>query len=95
MVKASASEAGGRGFEPGPHHTIHAKMVPVATLRGAQHHKVTVLLVTTNVLPGKPPTSFGNKSYEASSYDRQLFDETETSFTKGCLPIIKKILGVH
>ena len=37
MVRASASGTGGRGFDPGPHYTKDAKMVPVATLLGAQH----------------------------------------------------------
>ena len=41
MVRASASEAGGRGFYPGPGHTKDFKMVPVATLLGAQHYKAS------------------------------------------------------
>ena len=36
MVRESASEAGGRGFDPEP-----VQMVPVATLLGAQHYKVS------------------------------------------------------
>ena len=39
MVRASASEAGGRGFDPEPSHIKDVKMVPVATLLGAQHYK--------------------------------------------------------
>ena len=35
--RASASEAGGRGFESRPRHTKGVKMAPVATLLGAQH----------------------------------------------------------
>ena len=38
MVRASASEAGGRGFDPGPRQTKDVKMVPVATLLCAQHY---------------------------------------------------------
>ena len=42
MVRASASEAGGRGFDPGPGHTKDlVKMIPVATLLGAQHYKAS------------------------------------------------------
>ena len=41
MVRASASGAGGRGFDPGPGHTEDFKMVPVATLLGAQHFKAS------------------------------------------------------
>ena len=37
--RASASGAGGRGFESRPRHTKGVKMVPVATLLGAQHYK--------------------------------------------------------
>ena len=37
--RVSASGAGGRGFDPGPHHTKGVKVVPVATLLGAQHYK--------------------------------------------------------
>ena len=37
MVRASASGAGVCGFEPGSRHTKVVKMVPVATLLGAQH----------------------------------------------------------
>ena len=39
--RASASGAGGRGFDPGPRHTKGVKMVPVATLLGAQHYKAS------------------------------------------------------
>ena len=39
--RASASGAGGRGFEPRPRHTKGVKMVPVATLLGAQHYKAS------------------------------------------------------
>ena len=41
MVRASALEEGGRGFDPGPCHTIDVKMVPVVTLLGAQHYKAS------------------------------------------------------
>ena len=41
MVRASASGAGGRGFDPGPDHTKDFKMVPVATLLDAQHNKAS------------------------------------------------------
>ena len=39
--RASASGAEGRGFDPGPRHTKGVKMVPVATLLGAQHYKAS------------------------------------------------------
>ena len=41
IVRASASGAGCRGFDPGPDHTKDFKMVPVATLLGAQHYKAS------------------------------------------------------
>ena len=46
--RASASGSGGRGFEPRPRHTKGVKMVPVATLLGAQHYKASTgsLLLT-------------------------------------------------
>ena len=37
MVRASASGAGDRGFNNGPRQSNDVKMVPVATLLGAQH----------------------------------------------------------
>ena len=37
MVRASASGAGDRGFDPRPRHTKDVKMVPVTTLLCAQH----------------------------------------------------------
>ena len=40
MVRAPVSGAGGRGFDPGPHHTKGVKMIPLATLLGAQFYKV-------------------------------------------------------
>ena len=39
--RASASGSGGRGFESRPRHTKGVKMVPVATLLGAQHYKTS------------------------------------------------------
>ena len=41
MVGASTLEAGGRGFDPGPHHTKDVKnaKIPVATLLGTQHYE--------------------------------------------------------
>ena len=39
--RASASGAGGRRFETRPRHTKGVKMVPVATLLGAQHYKAS------------------------------------------------------
>ena len=39
--RASASGSGGRGFESRPRHTKALKMVPVATLLGAQHYKAS------------------------------------------------------
>ena len=39
--RASASGAGGRGFESRPRHTKDVKMIPVATLLGAQHYKAS------------------------------------------------------
>ena len=39
MVRASASGAGCRGFDPGPGHS--KDLVPVATLLGAQHYKAS------------------------------------------------------
>ena len=36
---SSGSEAGGRRFETWPHHTKGVKIVPVATLLGAQHYQ--------------------------------------------------------
>ena len=44
MVRASASGAGGCGFDPGPRHTkdrLTLKMVSVATLLGAHHYKAS------------------------------------------------------
>ena len=39
--RASTSGSGGRGFESRPRHTKGVKMVPVATLLGAQHYKAS------------------------------------------------------
>ena len=43
MVRASALEAGGHGFDTGEprHEKMFKKMVPVATLLGAQHYKAS------------------------------------------------------
>ena len=42
MVRASASEAAGHVFDPGPGHTKDfKKKVPVATLLGSQHYKAS------------------------------------------------------
>ena len=42
MVRASASGAGSRWFDPGPGHTEDFKNgSPVATLLGAQHYKAS------------------------------------------------------
>ena len=39
--RASASGAGGHGFDPWPRIPKALKMVPVATLLGAQHYKAS------------------------------------------------------
>ena len=41
-----AQVSGGRGFEFGLGHTKGVKMVPVATLPGAQHHMASSLLIS-------------------------------------------------
>ena len=46
--RASALGSEGRGFESRPRHTKSIKMVPVATLLGAQHYKAPHEYFTTN-----------------------------------------------
>ena len=52
--RASASGAGGRGFESRPRHNNGVNMVPVVTMLGAQHYKEALGLLslttyTTNI----------------------------------------------
>ena len=49
MVRASASRAGGRWFDPGSRNTKDFKIVPVAALLGAQHHKTNTLISSPNI----------------------------------------------
>ena len=51
MVRASASGAGGRGFDPEPRHTNDVKKVPVATLLGVQHYKASTGFSSPKCIP--------------------------------------------
>ena len=72
--RASASGSGGRGFESRPRHTKGVKMVPVATLLGAQYYQASTgfsspyKYCTTNIA-----TLTKNKSPEKKESDNSQY----------------------
>ena len=60
--RASASGPGGRGFDTWPRHTKGIKMVPVATLLGAQHYKTITGFSSPNIYCTTNIASLTNKS---------------------------------